>query len=569
MKLLRLIIVLGLAACTGKIDVPISSGTGPDPIDPNNPDPIKPIDPKPVDACEGVVVAAAPSSLRRLNVEQQVNSLHDILTDTSVLDLAPIAGPIITEQEVEKLNLAVHGLIGRNGHRTYLKCSITGALNSTCADQFIADFGHAAFRRPLTTEEQATFKVDVYDAVRTNMAIVPAATFQECIDATAEAILQSPQVLYIHEEGVADAALPAGVRRLTGNERAVRMSYLLWNSTPDTKLLTAAESGALDAPAGVRAEADRLLSDPRARKAVRSVVSAWLQLDGNSHQASLETAPKDATRFAFDNLALRAAMRQEVLALYERAFFDMNGSFNALMTTRKAYVNKSLGQLYGVANGLPANDTTFAWVDLNDAERAGLFTRAAFLALYAPQDLQSPIRRGVFLYRDVLGQALGAPPPNVDNTPLKPVGTALTVREQVEARTTPASCQSCHARINPLGFALENYDAMGRYQTVEKGSLDGQPYTAPIDSNAKVIDTDLKGDVKGPIALATALGASPMAHDAMASIWFARANERAPVKTDACSLQRLNQGFRQSDNMRELLLALTADDNALFIQEQK
>lgn len=565
MKPLRFIVLL-LVACTGKIDI----GPGLPGVDPLNADPVNPVDPvppRPVDACEGVTIAAGPASLRRLTVEQQTHSFHDLLTDTAALDLAPLAGPIITEQEVEKLNLAVHDLIGRKGHRTYLKCDIAGPLNDTCADQFIADFGRVAFRRSLTTEEKTLYKKDVYDAVRTNPAIVPAATFQECIDATAEAILQSPQLLYIHEQGVADATLPAGIRRLTGPERATRLSYLLWNSTPDAALLTAAESGALDVPAGVRTQADRLLTDPRARKAIRSVVSSWLELDGNSHQASLEGAPKDKTLFPFDSPALRSAMRQEVLALYERAFFDMGGSFNTLMTTRKAYVNKSLGTLYGVTTGLPANDTTWAWVDLNDAERAGLFTRAAFLALYAPQDAQSPIRRGVFLYRQGLGRQLGAPPPNVDNTPLKPIGTALSVRAQVEARTAPTGCQACHARINPLGFALENYDAMGRWQTVEKGTLDGTPYTAPVDSNTTLIDTDLKGDVKGPLALATRLGTSGMAHDAMVKVWFTRANERTPESTDACSLQRLNARFRQTDDMRDLLLALTSDDNALFIKE--
>jgi hypothetical protein len=206
-------------------------------------------------------------------------------------------------------------------------------------------------------------------------------------------------------------------------------------------------------------------------------------------------------------------------------------------------------------------------VDLDPTQRAGLFTRAAFLMLYSPQDIESPIRRGVFLLRDLLGQNLGTPPPNVDMSPLKPAAMSLSIRSQVEARTAPATCQACHGRINPLGFTLGNYDAMGRFNTTEMGTVDGMPYTAQIDADATVIDTDLKGDVNGPIALSTKLGQSPEAHDTMTRVWFTHANTRQPVTTDGCSLQRLSQGFRQSDDMRALVLALTVDDNALYIQE--
>ncbi|MBK7864222.1 MAG: DUF1592 domain-containing protein [Archangiaceae bacterium] len=578
MRSLGLSFLILAAGCVGDIDLPGRSGsvspfdptheTDPnnptDPTDPTHPtDPTNPTPPPPPDKCAGIAVAAAPTALRRLSVEQQRNAYRDVLNDqTANPDLAPIAGPVITEGEVEKLNLAAHALVARKGHQSYLKCSITGALNSTCAEQFIADFGRAVFRRALTTAEVQQIKAESYDAVRTNAKITPSATFQECIDATAEIILQSPDFLYLYEQGVSDSSLPVGVRRLTGSERAARLSFLLWNSTPDTTLLTAAEAGQLDTADGVKAQATRLLMDGRARKAVRSVINGWLELDGNSHQASLEAAPKDKTRFPFDTPALRAAMREELLSLYERAFFDLNGSFKALMTTNKAYVNKSLGSLYGVTAGLPASDSTSAWVDLDVSQRAGLFTRAGFLALYAPQTMQSPIRRGVFLYRNALGLQLAPPPPDVDNTPLKPAANALSVRQQVEARTAPISCQGCHARINALGFTLENYDAMGRYQTEEKGTLDGVAYTAPVNSTATLVATDINGETHGAVELSTKLSNSGQAHDAMVKVWFARANDRATVANDACNLQRLSQRFRQTDDMRDLLVSLVSSDSS-------
>ncbi len=559
-RLLWLPVLLAMG-CTGSI-------FGANRSDPSNPgQPGQPGQPA-VDACQGVTVAAAPTTLRRLTLEQQTNSYRDLLAQPALaIDLAPLAGPIITEQEVEKLNLAAHAMVATGAHQRYLTCSITGAANSACADKFIADFGLAVFRRPLTAEEAQGFKTDTYEAVRTNAAITPAATFKECIDAVAEAILQAPQYLYLHEEGVSDANVPQGYRRLTGHERATRLSYLVWNSTPDDALLAAAAAGSLDTADGVRAQAERLVQSPKARAAARGVLTSWLQLDGNAHQASLETTPKSATLFPFDSPALRRAMREEVLALYENVLFDGDARYSSLMTTRKAYVNRSLGTLYGVTTNLPASDSVSAWVDLNSQQRAGLFTRAAFLALYTPQDAESPIRRGVFLYRDVLGQALGAPPPNVNNTPLKPDPNALTVRAQVEARTAPASCQGCHGFINPLGYALGNYDAMGRYQTQDTGTLNGTPYTAPIDPAVTILAGDLQGPLAGPLELATKLGASPSAHDALARLFFNHANQRAAVATDACSLQRLGTRFRASDDMKDLLLSLTTDDNALFIQD--
>ncbi len=518
------------------------------------------------DACKGISVSAAPTALRRLTLEELRNSYRDVLADATLAPtLAPPTGPIITETEVEKLNLATAEMVAKRGHLTYLPCDAAGAFNAACADTFIAEFGKFAFRRPLTDTEKTWLRNDVYNAIRT-AALSPAATFRESIDAVAQAVLQSPQVLYIREEGAVDSALPAGVRRLTGFERATRLSYLMWRTTPDAALLAAATDGRLDTAAGVRTEAERLLASPRAKAALRGFVSNWLQLDGNTHQSSLELAPKTASLFPMDSPTLRAAMREEVLSLFDSTVLAPGGSFKSLMTSPKAYVNRTLGQLYGVASP-PANDTTFAWVDLNPAQRGGLFTRAAFLSLYAPQDRQSPIRRGVFLYREALCRPLGAPPANVNNAPFTFTDRPLTVREQVDARTSPAECQGCHKSINNLGYTLEGYDALGRHQTSEKGTFKGTAYDLPINSTGTPAGTDFDGPVQGGADLSAKLAESGQAHDCMARTWFEQANPRELTAADACSLQKLMQKFRQTDDMRELLLGLASDDSALFIQE--
>lgn len=549
----------GLATRTGSPEDPPSVGT----FQPPSGDPSAP------DACANVDIAASPAQLRRLKLTEQRNAYRDILADQTLTPaLEPAAGLIITEKEVDQLNLVVANLVATQKHLSYLPCDVAGSFNATCADTFIANFGKVAFRRPLRAEEKTWLRQEVYEAVRAHPLLSPPATFREAIDTVAQAILQSPQFLYVRNEGLTDPALPAGVRRLTGFERASHLSLLLWGTTPDTALLTAAEKGELDTAEGVKVQASRLLSAPRAKAAIRNFVSSWLELDGNAHQASLEAAPKSAAAFPFDSPTLRSAMREELLSLYEQTFAAPGSPFKELMTSRKAYVNKSLGALYGVSSP-PASESTFAWVDLHPNQRSGLFTRAGFLALYSPQENKSPIRRGVFMLRNALCQALGDPPANVNNTPLPPSDHARTIREEVENRTSDATCQSCHSRINPLGFALENYDAMGRYQTTETAVYKGVSSTLPINATATPVGTDFTAAIAGPVALSDALANSGMARDCLATTWFSRANDRALTSADACSLQRVMRQFRQSDDMRELFLSVAADDSALFILEAK
>jgi hypothetical protein len=524
-------------------------------------------DPAAPDACEGIPVAAGTTALRRLSLDEQRNTFRDLLADPTLNpDLMPPSGAVITEVEVEKLNLAAAAMVAKGGHLPFLPCSSTGSYNATCLDTFFTNFGRFVFRHPVTTAERAWLKTDIVDALRNNTAISPTPTFRELVDAAAQAMLQGPELLYVNETGATDVTLPAGIRRLTGFERATRLSFLLWKTTPDQALLSAAAAGELDSATGLKSHAERLLSNPRAKVALREFVSSWMELDGNSHQASLETMPKSLTAFPFDSPALRSAMREEVMALYEQSFAKGAGSFKDLFTSRRAYVNKTLGTVYGVASP-PASDSTFVWVDLDPTQRAGLFTRSAFLALQAPQEQKSPIRRGVFTLRRTLCQPLGAPPPDVNNSAFILTNEALTIRQQVEARTASAACQSCHGRINPLGFTMEKYDAMGRFHTRETGTLNNVPYDLAVNAAATPVGTDLVGSLDGAVALSQQLSESGMAHDCMATTWFQRANARPLTAADACNLQRLMRKFRQTDDMRDLVATLATDEGALFLQE--
>jgi hypothetical protein len=518
--------------------------------------------------CTGGKIPASPVALHRLSPEEYSNTARDLLSAPNAdPKLEPPTDNVITELEVASLNGAAHDLVALKSHRSFVPCDVNGAQDAACAGKFIDKFGEQAFRRPLEADEQ-TWLRGVYTKVSALTGVTPAITFAESIDAVAEVILQSPQVVYINEVGVADASLPADVRRLTGYERASRLSYLLWSTMPDEALRTAAGGGALDTAAGVRSQAERLLGDPRARQMVRRFASTWLGLDATTLHPALETISKNKTKFAYDNADLRAGMRQETESLYEHVFFDKNGSFKALLTSTDAYVNGPLATLYGVKGG-PTSATQYAWVTLDPAQRAGVFTRGAFLASEASADYQSPVHRGVFVMRNTLCQNLPPPPPNVDNTPPVPNAASQlrSVRSLLDAKTQGGSCQSCHGMINPIGFTLENYDAMGAWQTQEKGTVDGMPYTVDVDAKATLKAADLTGAVSGGVELSSLLASSDDARTCVIQKWFEKALARTASDDDKCLMADLQSQLKANDDLKGLVVALASSDAALFIKE--
>jgi hypothetical protein len=518
-------------------------------------------------ACSSGEISASPSIMRRLSPDEYVSTARDLLaTGNASPRLEAPVGDIIAALEVEKLSLAASELAKLGAHHRFAPCAIDGPADSACALGFIEAFGKLAFRRPID-ESERTWLSGVYERLAARTDVTPKFTFREMIDAVTEVILQSPQHVYVHELGVQDTALPAGVRRLTGHERATRLSYLMWGSMPDAELTRAADAGELDALEGLEAQAERLLDDPRARQMIRRLASTWLKLDDTPQHPSLEKLTKDKQRFPLDSPELRSAMRQETEALYERVFFQGEGSFRKLLTTTEAYVNAPLAALYGVA--APAGPDAFGWVTLPADRRAGILTRAAFLTTTGAAEYQSPILRGVFVYRHVLCRSLPDPPADVDNTPPAPSDAAepRSVRELTTIKTSDSSCGNCHNLVNPIGFALEAFDALGRWQDQELVIFDGQEHRVPVDARATLAAGDLQGEVSGPVELSKRLSDSEMAHDCAVDTWFERALARKPAQTDQCLLDKLRTDFRKSGDLRRLVLAIASSDASLYIKE--
>ena len=513
--------------------------------------------PAPLDACGGGLPEVAPRALHRLTPLQYENTIRELFDDpefeASYTDLETIPTLLGVRQlrTDAELVLARRDTWGTNP----FGCDTSGGQDDGCAETFIDTFGAKAFRRPLHDEERQSFLALYADAAGKF-------TFADAMDVVLSSMIQAPQFLYLAEVGTPIDGAPDTLRQLTDHEVASRLSYMLWDTMPDAELLDAAAAGQLVSRDGLRAQAERMLADPRAEGMIQDFMWTWLQLDGGQLHHALEESTKDATLFPEYDPALQDAMRNELEALVRDVYFgDDPGDFEALLLSNRAYVNASLAALYGVAG--PADDDTWEWVTLDPTQRAGMLTRAAVLTVFATSTVQAPIRRGVLVIEEVLCNELGSPPPNVDNSPIDggdaPDGGVLTVRQEVEQRTQDALCQSCHGIVNPVGFAFEHYDAIGRWQDEELATQ------LPIDSSGELTTSDVDGAVADAIELSQKLATSATVRECFAGRWLYRATGTAADDVGDCDRTETLAAFAESGDARELLVDIVVSDAFRFL----
>jgi hypothetical protein len=305
--------------------------------------------------------------------------------------------------------------------------------------EFCLKFAERAFRRPLSDEQRAYYIDRQFKAVKTPEAAAKRVVL---------AVLKSPRLLYHELTG-----------KLDGYDVACRISYGLWDSLPDQALLGAAAAGKLATREQVSKEAERMLADPRTRSKVREFLLQWLKVD------RVPDVAKDPKLFPQFSPAIASDLRTSLDLFLADAVWGERSDFRGLFQADELFLNGRLAQFYGAK--LPA-DATFQKVKLDEKERAGVLTHPYLMATFAYTASTSPIHRGVFLSRGVLGRTLRPPPEAV--APLSPdLHAGLTTRERVMLQTSPKSCQMCHGMINPLGYTLEHFDAVGRFRKEEKG----------------------------------------------------------------------------------------------------
>jgi hypothetical protein len=261
----------------------------------------------------------------------------------------------------------------------------------------------------------------------------------------------------------------------------------------------------------------------------------------------------DAAAFPKYTAALVPLFSAETKRFFDYMTFDQKATFQDLITKPVAFVNKDLAPLYGLDASKYGADLVKA--DLDPAQRSGVFTHAGFLASFSSFDRTSPILRGAFLQKQIMCTQMGNPPEGAATTPLP--ATGATNRERVDAQTAGDACKGCHQGVvNPTGFALEAYDAIGAWQTTERGT------GAAINSAANVPIGGTPVAVTGPVDLMTKIAASPQAQSCYAQRWVQFAYERDLTPQDACTVQGLSTKMTPSGyTVLNLVSDLTQTDS--------
>ncbi len=335
-----------------------------------------------------------------------------------------------------------------------------------CAREVITRFADRAFRRPALPDE-----VDRILGIF-RLANDRGESFERGIQIALATVLASPQFLFLVEPDESSEDRP-----LTDFELASRLSYFLWSSMPDEGLFLEARRGTLRA--NLRKQVVRLLADPRSDEFVKNFAGQWLQL----RKLAVVTPDKDLFP-GFDD-TLRRSMRQETERYFSHILRE-NRSVLELLDSDYTFVNEPLARHYGI-EGVVGDQ--FRKVALADRRRGGVLTQASVLTLTSNPNRTSPVKRGQWILQQILGTPPPPPPPDIpklDDSP-KSAETA-SLRERMEAHRSDPKCASCHLQMDSLGFALENYDAVGRWR-----SMDGQ---FPIDPAGELIGRRKFADVK-------------------------------------------------------------------------
>jgi hypothetical protein len=343
---------------------------------------------------------------------------------------------------------------------------VCGANTNECARQITETFAHRAYRRPVTADE-VTRLMRFYDGGRRGAqarqgeaSSNAGRSFDQGIEQVVAAVLSSPNFLYRGILGTPDLAL-------TDLELASRLSFFLWNTGPDQELLTLAESRGLTKPGVVEKQVRRMLADPKASSLVTNFAMKWLNLD------SLESVKPDPVLFPGFTDQLRRDFSTEMEAFVSSIFLEDRNVVD-LLTADHTFLNDRLARHYGIPG---VSGPQFRRVTLTDKERFGLLGKAAVLMRTSYADRTSPVLRGAWVLDKLMGTPPTPPPPDTATDLSQKAGEQpKTVRARLELHRDKASCKMCHGVIDPTGLALENFDAIGSWRTV-----DGQA-KAPIDA---------------------------------------------------------------------------------------
>jgi len=501
---------------------------------------------------EEVASSGGPIVIRRVTQEQYQTIIADIFgADIKIGGrfepdlrkaglLAVGAGEVsVTPSGFEQYDSMARGTAAQvvdEKHRGMLlgcKPASAKAPDEACAKQFFSTVGRLLYRRPLTDDE-----------LKTTLAFADAGTsklgdFYKGVAMGLTSMLESPQFLFRREVAEADPDHP-GQQRLTAYSKAARISFFLWNTTPDDELLTAAEKGELNTDKGLAKQVDRLMASPRLVAGTRAFFNDMMDFD------AFADLSKDTTIYPkFTNAVLVDAQEQTLRTITDHLLVQ-KGDYRDLFTSRKTFMTPLLGTIYRV----PV-ETKEGWEAYQFAAgdpRAGLLTQISFLSLHSTPGRSSPTIRGKALRTVLLCQKVPDPPGNVNFNLVQDTKNPnfKTARQRLDAHRTAPTCAGCHKLIDPIGLGLEQFDSLGEYRPAENGAM-----------------IDASGELDG-VKFTDAAGLGKVLHDnpnttsCLVSRLYTYAAGRQAEKGEAEWMKFLNSdfasnGYRLPDLMRTIV----------------
>lgn len=493
-------------------------------------------------------------SMRRLTQAEYLNSIADIFgkeievrgsfeptirvgglqaASTSVLSVTPVGFESFT-----KLADSIATQVTGQKYRAKLPCAPKSARepDDTCTAQVLSQYGRMLYRRPLTEGE-------IKSAVNLSHGLAEAQNdFYAGLRYGLASLLQAPDFVFRME-----TAVPVGDKQwaLDPYSRATRLSYLMWDSTPDAELLQAAEKGDLSTAAGLEKQVDRLMSSPRLDVGMRAFFNDMLELD------NFDTVSKDSILYPKWSSVIAASAKEETLRTVIDLASHSNSDMRDLMTTRKTFLNRSLAADYQLPFRFNGEWASYEFAP--DSGRSGILTQASMMAMFSHPGRSSPTKRGVAMMDIFLCEPTPPPPPNVDFSVVNDTsGPLKTVRERLVAHASNSSCASCHNHSDPIGLSLEGFDTIGQRRTMENGQL-----------------IDLSATIKGK-HFAGAAGLGQFLHDdpkytaCLARKVYAYSLGMNSEDVPASAFKAAHQAFADSGFRMRSLLKSMVEDNGYF-----
>ena len=341
--------------------------------------------------------------------------------------------------------------VEKASRKKILICDTSDAKTGTaCVEKIVANLAHHAYRRPVSkTEVTALLKFVA-------MAKAQGQSTEQGIQLALEAMLVSPQFLFRVEKDP-NPTDPEAVHRLTDLELASRLSYFLWSSAPDDELLALAEAGKLKDQTSLDAQVKRMMLDKKAASFAENFAGQWLEI------RNLDSIKPDPQKFPAWTPELKEAMRTETGMFFQYVLSE-NRSLADFIDAKYTFLNEPLAKYYGIDD---VKGPDFRRVELTTSQRGGVLSQASVLAVSSYPSRTSPTIRGKYVLNNILGTPPPPPPPDVPALDDSKVGSDVSLRKQLEAHRNNPVCASCHSKMDVLGFGLENYDAIGKWRTMD------------------------------------------------------------------------------------------------------